>query len=95
MKMILNRILLKVENIEKMLCNNKEGKRARLDESFLSKFPIENADGFSLVNTCILNDIDFTPKLVCWYFLPPISIIGNYINFYCRNILFNQLAGGT
>lgn len=70
--MILNRILLRVENIENILCNNKECKHARLDEKFLSKFPIDNVDGFLLVKTCILNDIDFAQKLVCWYFLPPI-----------------------
>lgn len=66
---------MKVENIENILCNNKEGKRARLNELFLSKFPIHNSDGFLLVNTYTPNNIYFAQKLVCLYFFLLISII--------------------
>ncbi|XP_050547122.1 uncharacterized protein LOC126908851, partial [Daktulosphaira vitifoliae] len=62
--MMLNRVLLKVENIEKFLSKHKnENKNALLDNSFLSKFPIDNVEGFLLVETCISNEIDFVSKL--------------------------------
>ncbi|XP_050538217.1 uncharacterized protein LOC126903777 isoform X2 [Daktulosphaira vitifoliae] len=64
MNMMLNRILLKVENIEKILSKHKnENKNALLDNSFLSKFPIDNVEGFLLIETCISNEIDFVSKL--------------------------------
>jgi hypothetical protein len=64
--MILNRILLKVENTEKMVSsyNKNENKSTELDKLFLSKFPIDNIEGFLAVETCILNDFDFVLKLV-------------------------------
>lgn len=62
--MILYRILIKIANIENILSKNNEDKSAPLDESFLSKFPISSAEGFLLVETCILNEQNFVLKLV-------------------------------
>lgn len=65
--MILNRILLKVENIEKMMRKNKYNETSELlNQSFLSKFPIDGQDRFLLVENCILNELDFVSKLVNW-----------------------------
>lgn len=65
-KMILCRILSKVENIENMLSkyHKDDDKSAILDKTFLSKFPIKNAEEFLMVETCILNEPDFVLKLV-------------------------------
>ncbi|XP_016660141.1 uncharacterized protein LOC107883830 isoform X2 [Acyrthosiphon pisum] len=62
-KMMLNRILIKIANIENILSKNNEDNSALLDESFISKFPITNAEGFLLVETCILNEHSFVSKL--------------------------------
>lgn len=51
--MMLNRILIKIANIE----------------NILSKFLISSAEGFLLVETRILNDQNFVSKLVNHFFL--------------------------
>lgn len=66
--MMLNRILIKIGNIENILSKNNEDKSALLDESFLSKFPITNAEGLLLVENCILNENSFASKLVNYVF---------------------------
>jgi len=71
---MLNRILIKIANIENILSKNNEDKSAPLDESFLSKFPISSAEGFSLVETRILNDQNFVSKLVNHLFSQIITI---------------------
>lgn len=65
-KMILCSILSKVENIEKKLSKylKDDNKSAVLDKTFLSKFPINNAEEFLMVETCILNEPEFISKLV-------------------------------
>lgn len=66
MEMILNRILNKVENIERKVSKYfKDYDRSEvLDKTFLSKFPIKNAEEFLMIETCILNEPDFISKLV-------------------------------
>lgn len=67
--MMLNRILIKIANIENILSKNNEDKTVLLDESFISKFPIGNAERFLLVETCILNDHNFASKLVIFFLI--------------------------
>lgn len=62
--MMLNRILIKITNIETILSKKNEDKSALLDESFKSKFPITNAEGLLLVENCIVNENSFASKLV-------------------------------
>lgn len=62
--MMLNRILIKIANIENILSKNTEDKSALLDKPFLSKFPITNPEGLLLVESCILNEHSFDSKLV-------------------------------
>lgn len=66
--MMLNRILIKILNIENILSINNVDNSALLDESFISKFPITNAEEFLLVETCILNEHSFVSKLVNYLF---------------------------
>jgi len=63
-KMMLNRILIKIANIENILSKNTEDKSALLDEPFLSKFPITNPEGLLLVESCTLNEHNYDSKLV-------------------------------
>lgn len=62
--MMFQQILIKIENIEKLLKKRDDNKLEILDESFLSIFPIKSAEEFLLVQTNILNDPDFASKLV-------------------------------
>ncbi|CAI6366379.1 unnamed protein product [Macrosiphum euphorbiae] len=65
-KMMLNRILIKISNIENILSKNHKDESILLDESFRSKFPLIHAEGFLLVETCILNENGFASKLKCF-----------------------------
>jgi len=62
--MMLNRILIKISNIQNILSKHNEEKSTVLDDSFISKFLIVNAEGFLLVETCILNEHGFASKLI-------------------------------
>lgn len=66
-KMMRNRILIKISNIENILSKNHKDESVLLDESFRSKFPIIHTEGFLLVETCILNENGFASKLVNIY----------------------------
>lgn len=81
---MLNRILLKVENIEKMMTKNKNNDTSvLLNQSFLSKFPIDGQDGFLLVENCILNELDFVSKLVNWLLMFCMQMHFFFFLYFC------------
>lgn len=66
--LLLERLLSKIENIEKYL-KNKDGyhsshHRAVIDDDFLVNFPMNDQFKFSTIKHFILNDNIFTEKLV-------------------------------
>jgi len=63
-KLLLNRVLSKLENnsFEK---NNQQS--IQLDKTFLSNFPIDNAERFMSIENLILNENGFATKLVAIY----------------------------
>lgn len=61
-KLVLNRILSKLENLEG---NSKQNTSIYLETDFLNHFPINNEDELNKVNDFILNELGFVDKLVC------------------------------
>lgn len=84
--MMLNIILIKIANSENILSKNNEDKSAPLDESFISKFPITNAEGLLLEEPCILNEHSFVSKLVNYLF----SNVFAYKYNTCIDIITND-----
>lgn len=74
--LMLTRLLYKVEVLE---CNSKNNSlnsmmaNQYIDTNFLSLFPINNKDGFQLIENNILNELDFVTKLVLKYNLNKIQ----------------------
>jgi len=74
--LMLTRLLYKVEVLE---CNSKNNSvnsvmaNQYIDTIFLSLFPINNKDGFQLIENNILNELDFVTKLVLKYNLNKIQ----------------------
>lgn len=67
--LLLERLLSKIENVEKYL-KNKDGyhsshHRVVIDDEFLVNFPMIDQFKFSTIENYILNDNIFTEKLVC------------------------------
>jgi len=68
--LMLTRLLYKVEVLE---CNAKNNSlnsviaNQYIDINFLSLFPINNKDGFQIIENKILNELDFVTKLVLKY----------------------------
>lgn len=62
-KLVLNRILSKLENLER---NSKQNNTSYcLETDFLKHFPINSGDKFIEVNDFIVNVVGFIDKLVC------------------------------
>jgi hypothetical protein len=61
-KLVLNRILSKLENLEG---NSKQNTSTYLETDFLNYFLINNQDQLNKVNDFILNELGFIDKLVC------------------------------
>lgn len=65
--LILNRLLLKIDNLENILKIEKEMSSSRyekIDDSFLTNFPLSNPTMFATVESHIKNDSSFSKKLV-------------------------------
>lgn len=61
-KLLLNRVLSKLEAISS---NDIRHMSVELtDDNFLSKFPINDAEQFLFIESCILNEFGFVSKLV-------------------------------
>lgn len=74
--LMLTRLLYKVEVLEYNSKNNSLNSvmaNQYIDTNFLSLFPINNKDGFQLIENNILNELDFVTKLVLKYNLNKIQ----------------------
>lgn len=60
-KLVLNRILSKLDNLEG---DSKHNKSTHLQTNFLNHFPINSKNKLNEVNDFILNDLGFVDKLV-------------------------------
>lgn len=80
MNMMIARVLSKVENIEKLLLKTYSLGPKKLDQSFLSQFPVCNEEQFILINSCINDDPEFVSKLVSKYNLLIFKIFLLYNN---------------
>jgi len=76
--LMLTRLLYKVEVLEFNSKNNSLNSvmvNQYIDKNFLSLFPINDKDGFQLIENNILNELDFVTKLVLKYNLNKIQNI--------------------
>jgi len=61
---MLKRLLAKIEIMETNQKVNSTGGDMYLDPEFIAQFPIQNADGYKLVEDHIINETEYTQKLV-------------------------------